>query len=88
MSRITGTRPWLAVIIALVGAVLGEFIGYVTRNISWLSWLNYGKKLGFTDPFTLDLDFITITFGFSVQITIAGILGLILAIIIYRLVNR
>ena len=37
------------------------------------------------DPIVLDLGILVLTFGLTVDITVAGILGIVIAIIIYRL---
>lgn len=69
----------------LAGVVLGGFIGKLASRISALSWLNYGQNFGLSNPVVLDLGILVLTFGLTIKITIAGILGIVLAIIIYRL---
>ena len=49
-----------------------------------MSWLNYGQTFGLDEPVVLNLGILVITFGLSVRITIASIIGMVLAIIIYR----
>ena len=70
----------------LVGIVLGGFIGNLVAAVPGLSWLNYGQSFGLTTPLVLDLGILVLTFGLTIKITIAGILGVVLAIIIYRLI--
>lgn len=87
MSR-NGTRnPWVLLILILAGVVLGGFLGSLANEVSFLQWLNYGQSFGIgqNSPVILDLGILVITFGLSVKITIAGIIGVILAILIYRL---
>ena len=64
------------------------FLGYLARDISWLSWLNYGQEFGIGSSgngyFTLNLGAMIITFGLSIKITIASIIGVIISILIYR----
>jgi hypothetical protein len=43
------------------------------------------QSFGFVNPMVLDLGILVLTFGFTVDITVAGILGIVIAIIIYRL---
>ena len=64
----------------------GGFIGSLTEGVSFLSWLNYGQSFGFASPIVLDLGILVITFGLSIKITIASIIGVLIAIIIYRLI--
>lgn len=83
----TGTKnPWVLVILMLAGIVLGGFLGTLTQNIDTLSWLNYGQAFGLDNPITLNLGILVITFGLTIKITIASILGLALAAVIYRFI--
>lgn len=72
---------WL---ILISGLVIGGLIGSLCENVSFLYWLNYGKTIGLTTPFVLDLSFFTLTLGFSFSLTVAGIIGMAIAIIIYK----
>lgn len=76
---------WIMLIIMLCGIVLGGFIAYLTQNVGFLSWLNFGQTFGLTEPVTLDLGILVLTFGLTIRITIGSIIGLILGIIIYKL---
>ena len=75
-------------LLMLAGVVLGGFFGYLARDISWLSWLNYGQTFGFTgangSPIILDLGVLTLQFGIQIKITIASIIGIVVAFFIYR----
>lgn len=86
MSKsITGKNNWALFLLLLAGIVIGGFIGELTKGIGGLSWLNYGQSFGFADPIVLNLGILVITFGLSIKITIASIIGVLAAIIIYRL---
>lgn len=86
MSRgIGGKNNWALFLLLLTGIVLGGFIGNLAAGVSGLSWLNYGQSFGFTNPIILDLGILVITFGLSIKITIASIIGVLIAIFIYRL---
>lgn len=86
MARgITGKNNWALFLLILSGIVLGGFIGNLTAGISGLSWLNYGQTFGLTSPIIFDIGIMVITFGLSIKITIASIVGVLLAILIYRL---
>ena len=73
---------WACLLLILAGIVIGGFIGSLFPN----SWLNYGQSFGLSSPLVLDLGILCITFGLSIKITIAGILGVALGIIIYRFI--
>ena len=75
---------WVLLIMLLSGIVLGGFIGMLTANVSGLSWLNYGQSFGLENPIVLDLGLLILTFGLTIHISIASILGVVIAIIIYR----
>ena len=82
MSRgVLGKNNWALVLLILVGVVLGGLIGKLCAGVPALSWLSFG----FVNPMVLDLGILVLTFGFTVDITVAGILGIVIAIIIYRL---
>ncbi len=72
-------------ILLLCGVVLGGFIGSLAGRAGALSWLDYGQSFGLTNPLILDLGVLSITFGLTIRISIAGILGVVIAILIYRL---
>ena len=76
---------WTLLLLVLAGSVLGGFIGELTSNVSFLSWLNYGQSFGLSDPLVLNLGILVLTFGLKIKITIAGIIGILIAILIYRL---
>ena len=75
---------WVLLIMLLSGIVLGGFIGMLTENVSGLNWLNYGQGFGLETPIVLDLGLLVRTFGLTIHISIASIIGVVLAIIIYR----
>lgn len=86
MSKgIAGKSTWVLIMLVLIGAVLGSFIGNLAANSS-LSWLNYGKTFGLTSPIVLDMAVLTLTFGLTIHFSIATIIGIILAILIYRFI--
>ncbi len=71
---------WACFLLILAGIVIGGFIG----NLFPSTWLNYGQTFGLINPFVLDLGIMTITFALTIKITIASILGIVIALIIYR----
>ena len=73
---------WSCFLLILAGIVIGGFIGSLFPN----SWLNYGQSFGLSSPLVWALGILCITCGLSIKITIAGILGVALGIIIYRFI--
>ena len=69
-----------------IGIVLGGLIAESTAGIESLSWLSYGNTFGLDSPLVINLGVLVITFALQIKITIASIIGVILAIIIYKVV--
>ena len=86
MKKAGSKNVWVLIILMLAGIVIGGFIGTLTQNVAGLSWLNYGQAFGLDSPIVLNLGIIVFTFGLSIKITIASILGLLLAALIYRFI--
>lgn len=84
MSRTSGKNTWALFLLILAGIVLGGFIGYLAKDVSYLSWLNYGQKFGLSEPLVLKLGILVITFGINIKITMASIIGVIISIVVYR----
>ena len=81
----TGSKnSWALFLFILTGIVLGGFIGMLAEGVPALNWLSYGQSFGLEDPVVLNLGILVLTFGLSIKITIASIVGVVLAIIIYR----
>lgn len=77
---------WILVLILLCGIVLGGFVGTLAGNVSFLSWLAFGKTFGLTSPVVLDLGILVLTFGLTITINIASIIGLVIGIIVYNFI--
>lgn len=83
-------KQWVFIFILLAGLVLGGFIGDVLSAYPALSWLAYGKELGIgaTNPIVLDMHVCRLTFGLAININIASILGVFLAMGAYKLFRK
>ena len=75
---------WILVIFILSGLVVGGLLGNIAGNIDFLWWLSYGQNFGLSSPIELDLSIVQISFGLMFKINIASIIGMALAIFIYR----
>ena len=75
---------WILLVFLLSGIVIGGLLGELASKVSWLWWLSYGENFGISSPIELDLSVIRITFGLMFKINIASILGMAIAIFIYR----
>lgn len=75
---------WILLIFILCGLVIGGLLGNLASNVDFLWWLSYGETFGITAPLELDLSIVKIAFGLSIKINVASIIGMAIAIFIYR----
>ena len=77
-------NSWILLLFLLAGIVLGGLIGELAGKIDFLWWLGYGQTFGLTEPLVLNLEVVTLTFALQFKINIASIVGVVLAIFLYR----
>ena len=75
-----GKNKWACFLMILAGIVIGGFIGTLFPS----TWLNYGQVFGLSSPVVLDLGILCVTFGLTIKITVASIIGIVAGIFIYR----
>lgn len=75
---------WILILFILAGIVVGGLFGELAKNIDWLWWLGFGKEFGLESPLVLDLSVVSITFGIMLKINIASIIGMVIALFIYK----
>ncbi len=75
---------WILLIFLLSGLVIGGLLGELASKVDFLWWLSYGESFGLTSPIELDLNVITLTFGLTFKINVASIIGMAIAIFVYR----
>ena len=75
---------WVLLVFILSGLVVGGLLGQLASNVDWLWWLSYSQTFGLQDPIVLDLSVVTITFALMFRISVASIIGMLLAILIYK----
>lgn len=66
----------------LSAIVLGAFIAYLCENISFLSWLAWGKAIGF-ENFSLDLYVLSLDITLKLQFTISQLITVPIGLIVY-----
>lgn len=76
----------IGILSIVTGAVIGGLVADATQGITWLRWLAYGTEFGIStaEPFLLDLVVLKISIGFMVSVNLASVIGMILALLIYR----
>lgn len=75
---------WILMVFILSGLVIGGLLGELASKVDFLWWLSYGQEFGLSSPIVLDLNIIKLTFGMQLKINIASIIGMAIAIFIYR----
>lgn len=75
---------WILLLLLLAGIVLGGFLGSLAEGIPGFSWLNFGQSFGLDTPLVLNLGVLLITFGLSIKITMASIIGVVISLLIYK----
>ena len=75
---------WILIVFILSGIVIGGLLGELASNVDWLSWLSYSQEFGLRSPIELDLSVVQITFALMFRISVSSIIGMVLAIFIYK----
>lgn len=75
---------WIIILFIFAGLVIGGLLGQVASQVDWLNWLSYGQSFGISEPLVLNMNVLSLTFAFSVNINIASIIGLGIAIFLYK----
>jgi len=75
---------WILLVFLLSGLVIGGLLGELATKVDFLWWLSYGESFGLSTPVELNLNIVTVTFGLMFKINIASIIGMAVAIFIYR----
>lgn len=84
MATAKNRSIWILLVFILSGLVIGGLVGELTKEIDFLWWLGYSQSFGLSAPLELDLSIIKLTFALSFKINVASILGMLLAILVYR----
>ena len=75
---------WILLVFILSGLVIGGLLGELASQVSWLNWISYGQSFGLENPVVLNLGVLTLTFALMFKISIASIIGMAIAIFIYK----
>lgn len=86
MARVYKTykSPWVLLILLIAGGIVGNTVGKaIIPLVSFLKILSANAAVGF-GPVTVNLDFLTVTLGFSLAFGPFTALGIILGYLVYR----
>lgn len=76
----------LLVIVAglVVGSLLGELLGGLVPHSWGQDLLTRGPTIGLTNPATLDLRLLSLTFGLAFKVNVVGVVGIVIAALTLR----
>lgn len=78
-------NTWILIIFIFSGLVIGGLLGDLATHVDFLNWLSYGQEFGLESPIVLNLSFIKLTCACMIKINIASIIGIVIAVLIYRI---
>jgi len=86
---VAGSRGFAVVLLVvvaglLVGSLLGELVGGLLPAGHVHDFLTKGPTIGLTNPATLDLRFLALTFGLALKVNVVGVLGIVIAAVTLR----
>lgn len=76
---------WVLAVVVLAGGLLGSVIAEAVVGYPVLGFLAREVRAGIDPPFTLDLRIVNVTFGGIVRLNLAMLVGVVVAVWIYRL---
>ncbi|WMJ82397.1 DUF4321 domain-containing protein [Clostridium sp. MB40-C1] len=75
----------MVLFIILLGAIAGNFIGDILgSSVKTLSFLKIAYPIGTSSPLVLNLKVIKLTLGIDFNINLMSIVGIVLAMVLYR----
>lgn len=75
---------WVLLVVVVAGAMLGSVVADSVGQFTYLAPLGRSVVFGVDPPVTLDLRVLTLTVGLTVRLNLATVLGIILAIYLFR----
>lgn len=75
-------RSVFSFFLVLIGIVIGTLLASVTATVPALGWLSYALSFGLESPVVLNLSVVRLTFGLSVDLSIAVILCVVVSLVV------
>lgn len=76
-------KGWLLVFFLILGSFFGSLLGRALGGVA--PWLNISSQAyGISPPLVFNLDMFVLTLGFTFRLTVAGVIGLILAFLLFK----
>ena len=79
-------RDFFFLFYLIAGIITGSIISNLCAGSGAFGWLAFGQTIGFSpnSPAVIDLAIFKVTFGFSMSLTVAHIITISLALLLYR----
>ncbi len=87
MARRTRSPWWFLVFVVVMGGILGSVIAEALVGYPLLSFLSRDIRAGIDPPLTLDLRVVAFTVGATIRLNLAILVGIVIAIWIFRLLQ-
>lgn len=83
-------RALLLIFFLLAGTVLGALLASLCAASPTFSWMAFSRTIGFSPdaPLVIDLSVLRFSFGLAVDLSVAQVLMIGLAILLYNVVTR
>lgn len=85
MARRPRNPWWVLLVVVLFGGLLGSVIAEAVVGFPLLGFLAREVRAGVDPPVTLDLRIISLTAGGIIRLNLAMVIGVVVALWIYRL---
>lgn len=87
MARRLRSPWWVLFFVIFFGALLGSVIAEAVGAYPAFAWLAKDVRAGIDPPLTLDLRVFTVTIGTTVRLNVSILLGIVIAVWIFRLLQ-
>lgn len=84
VAKRTRAPRWVLAVVIVAGAMLGNVFADAVGQFTYLAPFGHSVAVGIDPPFRLDLRVLTLTLGFTVRLNLSIVLGIILAIYLFR----
>ncbi|MDR5684110.1 MAG: DUF4321 domain-containing protein [Armatimonadota bacterium] len=80
-------RPWLALVfVVLTGGLVGHVLAQAVGTLPGLAFLSRTVEPGLDPSLHIDAGLVTLTFGFTVRLNLAVLIGVLIALWVWRAV--
>lgn len=78
----------LVLLVVVAGLAIGSLLGELAGGLLGSGWAHdlftRGPTIGLKDPATLDLRFLSFTFGLALKVNLVGVVGILVAALALR----